>query len=74
MKEKVNFANYMQGTNVIHLVVFFLNIDLPITMSDDIKCQHIATVSDTCLLSIKAPLVSDMDVMLSHLGIVAAVG
>jgi len=53
---------------------FFLDIDLAMTMSDDIKSQYIATDGDICLLSLKAPLVSDMDVMSSHLGIVVAVG
>lgn len=53
---------------------FFLDIDLDMTMSDDIKCHHVATDGDMCLLSSKAPLVSDIDVMSSHIGIVVAVG
>ncbi|KAJ1276614.1 hypothetical protein BS78_05G228100 [Paspalum vaginatum] len=54
--------------------VYYLDVDLQMTRSDEIHCHHIAKDFDVCLLSPKCSNDPDLDVMSCSLGLVIGVG
>ncbi|KAL6907869.1 hypothetical protein ACP4OV_002039 [Aristida adscensionis] len=54
--------------------IYYLDIDLKMTRSNDICCHHIARDYDICLLSTKPPIHSDFDPAAVCFGMVIAVG
>lgn len=54
--------------------LFFLDVDLLATRSDEIQSQHVARDFDACLLSSGCPKDSDFDVMSCYLGLTVGVG